>query len=85
MVVSSAVFDATALHLLSKPIQIRIVGGLQVDKIVFPVSVTIRSKAPLPVAFREDVVITGNKPLAVQGKVLGGDVRANVRSIDTAV
>ena len=61
-------------------------GGLQVDKIVLPASVTIRSNAPLPVAVREDVVITGNKPLAVQGQVqVGGEVRANVRSIETPV
>ena len=61
-------------------------GGLQVDKIVLPPSVTIRSNAPLPVAVRDEVVITGNKPLAVQGQVqVGGDVRANVRSIDTPV
>ena len=47
---------------------------------------TIRSNAPLPVAVREDVVITGNKPLAVQGQVqVGGEVRANVRSIETPV
>ena len=61
-------------------------GGLQVDKIVLPASVTIRSNAPLPVAVREDVVITGNKPLAVQGQVqVGGEVRANVRSFETPV
>ena len=60
--------------------------GLQVDKIVLPASVTIRSNAPLPVAVREDVVITGNMPLAVQGQVqVGGEVRANVRSIETPV
>jgi predicted acyltransferase (DUF342 family) len=61
-------------------------GGLQVDKIVLPASVTIRSKAPLPVVVSEEVVITGNKPLAVQGQFqVGGDVRVNVRSIDTPV
>ena len=86
LVVSSVVLAATAIHLLSKPIPIRIEGGLQVDKIVLPASVTIRSNAPLPVAVREDVVITGNKPLAVQGQVqVGGEVRANVRSFKTPV
>ena len=86
VVVSSVVFAATAIYLLSKPIPIRIEGGLQVDKIVLPASVTIRSNAPLPVAVREDVVITGKKPLAVQGQVqAGGEVRANVRSIETPV
>ena len=58
VVVSSVVLAATAIHLLSKPIPISIEGGLQVDKIVLPASVTIRSNAPLPVAVREDVVIT---------------------------
>jgi hypothetical protein len=48
--------------------------------------VTIRSNEPLPVAVREDVVITGTTPLAVQGQVqVGGEVKANVRSIETPV
>jgi hypothetical protein len=86
VVVSSAVLAATAIHLLSKPIPIRIECGLQVDKLVLPTSVTIRSNAPLPVAVREDLLITGNKPLAVQGQVqVGGEVRANVRSIEIPV
>ena len=86
MVVSSVVLAATAIQILSKPIPIRIEGGLQVDKLVLPASVTIRSNAPLPVAVREDVVITGTTPLAVQGQVqVGGEVQANVRSIETPV
>ena len=76
VVVSSVVLAATAIQILSKPIPIRIEGGLQVDKLVLPASVTIRSNEPLPVVVREDVVITGNKPLAVQGQVqVGGEVR----------
>ena len=79
VVVSSVVLAATAIQILSKPIPIRIEGGLQVDKLVLPASVTIRSNAPLPVAVREDVVITGTTPLAVQGQVqVGGEVKANV-------
>jgi hypothetical protein len=40
----------------------------------------------LPVVVSEEVVITGNKPLAVQGQVqVGGEVRVNVRSIETPV
>ena len=40
----------------------------------------------MPVAVREDVVITGTTPLAVQGLVqVGGEVKANVRSIETPV
>ena len=62
VVVSSVVLAATAIQILSKPIPIRIEGGLQVDKLVLPASVTIRSNEPLPVAVREDVVITGTPP-----------------------
>ena len=86
MVVSSVVLAATAIQILSKPIPIRIEGGLQVDKLVLPASVTIRSNEPLPVSVREDVVITGTTPLVVQGQVrVGGEVQANVRSIETPV
>ena len=86
VVVSSVVIAATAIQLLSKPIPIRVEGGLQVDKLVLPASVTIRSNAPLPVAVREEVVITGKAPLAVQGQVqVAGEVKASVRSIDTPV
>ena len=38
------------LKVLSEPIPIRIDGGLQVDKLVMPASVTIRSEQPLPVS-----------------------------------
>ena len=86
VVVSSVVLAATAIQSLSKPIPIRIEGGLQVDKLVLPASVTIRANEPLPVVVREDVVITGTTPLAVQGQVqVGGEVKANVRSIATPV
>ena len=86
VVVSSVVLAATAIQILSKPIPIRVEGGLQIDKLVLPASVTIRSNEPLPVAVREDVVITGTTPLAVQGQVrVGGEVQANVRSIETPV
>ena len=86
VVVSSVVIAATAIQLLSKPIPSRVEGGLQVDKLVLPASVTIRSNAPLPVAVREEVVITGKTSLAVQGQVqVGGEVKANVRSIATPV
>ena len=86
MVVLSVVLAATAIQILSKPIPIRIEGGLQVDKLVLPASVTIRSNEPLPVAVREDVVFIGTIPLAVQGQVqVGGEVQANVRSFETPV
>ena len=68
VVVSSVVLAATAIQILSKPIPIRIEGGLQVDKLVLPASVTIRSNEPLPVAVREDVVITGTTPWRFKAK-----------------
>ena len=86
VVVSSVVLATTAIQLLSKPIPIRIDGGLQVDKLVLPASVTIRSNGPLPVVVQEDVVISGKAPLAVKGQVqVDGDVKARVRSIDAPV
>ena len=88
VVVSSVVLATTAIQLLSKPIPIRIDGGLQIDKLVLPASVTIRSNEPLPVVVREDVVISGKAPLAVKGQVqvqVDGDVKARVRSIDAPV
>ena len=36
VVVSSVLIAATAIQLLSKPIPIRVEGGLQVDKLVLP-------------------------------------------------
>ena len=49
VVLSSLVLAVTAVKLLSRPIPIAIEGGLQVDKLVLPPSVTIRSDTPLPV------------------------------------
>ena len=49
VVLSSLVLAVTAVKLLSRPIPIAIQGGLQVDKLVLPPSVTIRSVTPLPV------------------------------------
>ena len=44
VVLSSLVLAVTAAKLLSRPIPIAIKGGLQVDKLVLPPSVTIRSE-----------------------------------------
>jgi hypothetical protein len=77
-VLSSLVLAVTAAKLLSRPIPIAIKGGLQVDKLVLPPSVTIRSDTPLPVVVQEQVsiggsagpvTISGNAPLAVEGAV----------------
>ena len=40
---------------------------MQVDKLVLPPSVTIRSNTPLPVVVQEQVTIGGAPPLAVKG------------------
>ena len=70
VVLSSLVLAVTAAKLLSRPIPIAIKGGLQVDKLVLPPSVTIRSETPLPVVVQEQVTIGGaNAPLAVEGAV----------------
>ena len=69
VVLSSLVLAVTVAKLLSRPIPIAIKGGLQVDKLVLPPSVTIRSDTPLPVVVQEQVTISGNAPLAVEGAV----------------
>ena len=73
VVLSSLVLAVTAVKLLSRPTPIAIQGGLQVDKLVLPPSVTIRSVTPLPV-----VVHGGEAPLAIEGPV-------SVKSIAGAV
>ena len=78
VVLSSLVLAATAVKLLSRPIPISIEGGLQVDKLVLPPSVTIRSDTPLPVLVQEPVTISGDAPLAIEGPV-------SVKSIAGAV
>ena len=69
VVLSIAVLSLAGLRLLSRPIPIAIKGGLQVDKLVLPPSVTIRSDTPLPVLVQEQVTIGGAAPLAVEGAV----------------
>ena len=69
VVLSSLVLAVTAAKLLSRPIPIAIKGGLQVEKLVLPPIVTIRSVTPLPVVVQEQVTISGNAPLAVEGAV----------------
>ena len=78
VVLSTVVLAVTGVRLLSRPIPIAIEGGLQVDKLVLPPSVTIRSDTPLPVVVQEQVTISGDGPLAIEGPV-------SVRSIEGAV
>ena len=81
VVLSSLVLAVTAAKLLSRPIPIAIEGGLQVDKLVLPPSVTIRSVTPLPVVVQEQVTIGGDAPLAIEGpfsvKSIAGAVTVN--------
>ena len=53
VVLSSLVLAVTAAKLLSRPIPNAIKGGLQVNKLALPPSVTIRSITPLPVVVQE--------------------------------
>ena len=78
VILSSVVLSLAGLRLLSRPIPIAIEGGLQVDKLVLPPSVTIRSDTPLPVLVQEPVTISGDAPLAIEGPV-------SVKSIAGAV
>ena len=89
VVLSSLVLAATAVKLLSRPIPISIEGGLQVDKLVLPPSVTIRSDTPLPVVVQEQVTISGDVPLAIEGPVsvksIAGAVTVNADARVTGV
>ena len=83
LVISSAFLAAALLKLLSQPIPIRIDGGLNVDRLVMPSTVTIRSDEPLPV--QADVVVDGDasqngeQPIRISGPVtVRGDVDARV-------
>ena len=69
VLLSAIVLSWTGFRLLSRPIPIEIKGGLQVDKLVLPPSVTIRSDIPLPVVVQEQVTIGGAAPLAIEGDV----------------
>ena len=81
VILSSVVLSLAGLRLLSRPIPIAIEGGLQVDKLVLPPSVTIRADTPLPVLVQEPVTISGDAPLAIEGPVsvksIAGAVKVN--------
>ena len=84
LVVSIGMLSATALQLLSRPIPIRIVGGLQVDQIALP-TVDINAEQPLPVkgdvAVKNGVTINSNKALPILGQVLVEEIKGSV-SVD---
>ena len=69
VLLSAIILYWTGFRLLSRPIPIAIKGGLQVDKLVLPPSVTIRSDTALPVVVQEQVTIGGAAPLAIEGPV----------------
>ena len=69
VILSTIVLSWTGFRLLNQPIPIAFKGGLQVDKLVLPPSVTIRSDTPLQVVVQEQVTIGGADPLAVEGAV----------------
>ena len=76
--------DMVALQLRSRPIPIRIVGGLQVDQIDLP-TVEINAEQPLPVsgdvAVKNGVTINSNKALPILGQVLVEEIKGSV-SVD---
>ncbi|MAR07591.1 MAG: hypothetical protein CL862_10870 [Cyanobium sp. NAT70] len=83
LVLASLVLGGVALKLLSQPIPIRIQGGLDVDRLVMPASITIRADRPLPVdgivAVRDDVQITAEAPLPIRGPLSVREIQAPVK------
>ena len=84
LVISIGMLSATALQLLSRPIPIRIVGGLQVVEIALP-TVDINAEQPLSVngdvAVKNGVTINSNKALPILGQVLVEEIKGSV-SVD---
>ena len=79
VVLSAVVLSCTGLRLLSRPIPIAIKGGLEVDKLVLPPSVMIRTDAPLPVRVEKMVTITGTTPLEIKGPLTVREIQGAVR------
>ena len=78
---SAALFIAwLAMRFLSQPIPIRIEGGLDVDRLVMPASLTIEAKQPLPVVgvvdVNDEVRIADDAPLAIRGPVTVREIQA---------
>ena len=68
-----------AIRLLSEPIPIRIDGGLDVDRLVMPATLTIRADQPLPVkgevGVKDQVQISGEAPLAIRGPITVREIK----------
>ena len=69
----------TAVRLLSRPIPIAIEGGLQVDRLVLPPTVTIDVAAPLPVRVSDAVSVSGD--VRADARVSGIDSPVSVAPI----
>ena len=87
LLASSIVLAGAALYIagltmrfLSQPIPIRIEGGLDVDRLVMPASLTIEAKQPLPVVgvvdVKDEVRIADEAPLAIRGPVTVREIQA---------
>ena len=88
MAAAVAGFAEVVVRLLSRPIPIAIEGGLQVDRLVLPPTVTIRATTALPVTVTDPVPVRTARPLAIRGPLaIQGDVRAKAQlsGIDTPV
>ena len=77
VVLSCVVVSGVLLRVLSRPIPIRIEGGLQVDRLVLPSSVSVDAAAPLPVtgAVQAQTRVTAvETPVAVHPVTVKGSV-----------
>ena len=96
---AAVVLAWTAVRLLKNPIPVSIEGGLDVERLVMPASITIRTEGPLPVTgtvgVKDQVVISGEAPLAIKGPItvrsieapvkVGGAVTARVDAIEQPI
>ena len=72
-----------AIRFLSEPIPIRVDGGLQVDRLVMPSTLTIRADQPLPVhgevGVKDQLQISGEAPLAIRGPITVREIKSPVQ------
>ena len=73
-----------AIRFLSEPIPIRVDGGLQVDRLVMPATLTIRADQPLPVngevGVKDQVQIAEDAPLAIRGPITVREIQSPVQA-----
>ena len=73
-----------AIGFLSEPIPIRVDGGLQVDRLVMPATLTIRADQPLPVngevGVKDQVQIAEDAPLAIRGPIAVREIKSPVQA-----